>query len=166
MTGREDGTLELRQDSFCGLNCGACPVGLANLRDDRGALEEMARQWGRNPDDLVCGGCKGDVTAAFCSRCGMRLCAMGKGLDFCFQCGDYPCPEISAFRNDEAPHHSVIFRNLRSIEEKGLAAWLAGEDARWSCPRCSRRYSWYEESCPDCGASLKNSVREERELED
>lgn len=156
--------MEVRHDSFCGLNCGACPVGLANEREDAGDLARMAGEWGKEPEDLICGGCKGDTTSSICARCSMRGCAMTRGLEFCHQCHEYPCGMLVAFRNDSAPHHSVVLRNLERIRDTGPEAWLASEAARWSCPGCSRRFSWYEERCGVCGSALYNSVEEEKDL--
>jgi len=148
------------------LDCGACPVGMANERGDKGELARMAHQWGMLPEELQCGGCKGDVTAKFCARCIMRKCATEKGLEFCFQCGDYPCEDITFFRNDDAPHHSAVFSNLSRILAVGTENWLKEEEKRWSCPSCSRRFSWYQEKCPSCKAELYNAVSEEKDLEE
>ena len=158
--------MKVRHDSFCGLNCGACPVGLANERDDTAALERLAGEWGTEPSQLVCGGCRGEMTIPFCARCGMRKCAISRGLDFCSQCPEFPCETLAAFRNDDMPHHSVVLRNLGRIWELGVEKWLEGEVERWSCPSCGRRFSWYESVCDSCGGPLFNAVEEEKHLED
>jgi len=158
--------MKVRHDSYCGLNCGACPVGLANERDDTVALARMAREWGTEPSLLVCGGCRGDATIAFCARCGMRKCAMSRGYDFCSQCPEFPCETLAGFRNDDMPHHSVVIRNLKRIGELGVKRWLEGENDRWSCPSCSRRFSWYESKCASCGGPLIDAVAEEKQVTD
>ncbi len=156
--------MNVRRDSYCGLDCGACPVGLANELDDSEGLQKMAIEWELKPSELRCGGCKGDITVPFCARCAMRVCAVSKGHEFCFQCTDYPCEALSAFKNDAAPHHSAVFRNLERIRETGIDAWLKHEAGRWSCPSCGRRFSWYEETCSACGAALESAVSEEKQL--
>lgn len=156
----------VRHDSYCGLNCGACPVGLANERQDMEALAEMARDRGREPEELVCGGCKAETTSSICSGCSMRSCAMTRGFDFCFLCPEYPCERLEAFRNDSLPHHSMVYSNLAGIRRMGVEAWLSSETARWSCPTCFRRFSWYEGKCSVCGSALYNSVEEEKDLVD
>ncbi|NLI98041.1 DUF3795 domain-containing protein [bacterium] len=157
--------MEFRYDSFCGLNCGACPVLGANERGDEEWIKKAADEEPCTVNDLRCHGCKTDVTAMFCTDCGMRLCARGKGLEFCSECGDFPCQTIANFRNDEAPHHSAIFKNLRTILDKGVKGWLAEEETRWSCPECGTRFYWYSGKCSHCGAELYNSVKEEPELD-
>ena len=94
----------------------------------------------------------------------MRACAREKGLEFCSECPDYPCETLSSFRNDAAPHHSTIFKNLERIKEIGPEEWLEEQKRRWSCPECGTRFGWYSEKCSDCGAESYNAVSEERDL--
>jgi hypothetical protein len=158
--------MKVRHDSFCGLNCGACPIGLANERDDTATLARLAQEWGVDPSLLVCAGCRGDVTIPFCARCEMRKCATSRAHDFCFQCSVFPCESMTSFRNDDMPHHSVVFQNLRRISGMGVEKWLQEENDRWSCPACSRRFSWYETVCASCGGPLHDAVAEEKQLVD
>lgn len=157
--------MEFRYDTYCGLNCGACPVLGANERGDEEWIKNAAEFEPCKPDNLRCHGCKTDVTAMFCTDCEMRLCAKGKGIEFCNECTDFPCETIKNFRNDQSPHHSAIFKNLRTIKEKGVKAWLEGEEGRWACKSCGKRFFWYSDKCPDCGTELYNSIREEKDLE-
>lgn len=155
---------QLRYDSFCGLNCGACPVGMANELGRGDILDGFAANWNIEREKLECSGCKGDVIAGFCQGCEMRHCAREKGVEFCFQCDDYPCGTITEFRNDDAVHHSVVFSNLAKIREMGLDAWLESEKERWACPECKERFGWYSDRC-SCGCELRNAAREEGDLE-
>ncbi|MBN2587902.1 MAG: DUF3795 domain-containing protein [Candidatus Fermentibacteraceae bacterium] len=157
--------MKLRYDTYCGLFCGACPVGMANETGDVELLEKMAEEWGRSPDELRCGGCRSGITAVFCTDCEMRACAVRKGLEYCSQCDEYPCGTLTGFRNDQAPHHSAVLRNLSRMAEMGVEEWLEEETVRWTCGKCGKRFGWYSETCRECGEALFNSVLEERELE-
>ncbi len=157
--------MENRYDTYCGLNCGACPVGLASEQGDHERISRMAEEWGRIPEELNCNGCKTDLTAVFCTDCRMRLCAREKELEFCFECDDFPCSIINEFSNDDAPHHSVVLKNLELIREMGVKAWLKAEAKRWSCPGCGRLFHWYTETCDECGNRLYNAVSEAKDLE-
>jgi len=151
-------------DTYCGLNCGACQTLMANEQGDKQWLEAAAKQRNVEPEDLRCYGCKTEVTAVYCTNCRMRACAREKGLEFCSECPDYPCETLSSFRNDAAPHHSTIFKNLERIKEIGPEEWLEEQKRRWSCPECGTRFGWYSEKCSDCGAESYNAVSEERDL--
>lgn len=155
---------EFVYDTYCGLNCGACRTLIANEEKDEQWLADAAEKRGRTLEEMHCHGCKTDVTAVYCRNCGMRICAREKGLEFCSECSDYPCEKIKRFRNDDAPHHSAIMKNLERIGEIGKEEWLVEQKARWSCDQCGTRFSWYSEQCTECGAELHNAIAEEKDI--
>jgi len=153
--------LAFREDTFCGLYCGACDVFQANKR---GTVEELAHACEMQPLQLVCHGCKTSTNSVYCVDCDIKACATAKDLEYCFQCADYPCARLVAFRNDDAPHHSAVLHNLDRMRAQGLARWLAEQRARWSCPHCGMEFTWYDRTCTACGAALYNCEAEERDL--
>lgn len=148
-------------DSYCGLYCGACPVIVAN---ELGEVEKRAVEWQMKPEELRCFGCRSETIAVFCTDCGMRLCARNRGMGSCCECNEYPCEILKNFRADEHPHHSTVLKNLETIREKGLDAWLEEQRDRWSCPVCGARFAWYDAKCGGCGAALYDCRAEERNL--
>ncbi len=148
-------------DSYCGLYCGACPVLVAN---ETGTVEKRAVEWKMKPEELRCFGCRSDTTAVFCTDCRIRLCAGEKRLGSCLECDEYPCTKLTAFRDDEHPHHSVVIRNLEKIRDKGLEAWLEEQGKRWSCTGCGTRFTWYDKQCGKCGVVLYGCKDEETDL--
>ena len=148
-------------DSYCGLYCGACPILLAN---ERGEVEKRAAEGGVEPEVLLCSGCKSETIAVFCTDCEMRQCARDRRLDSCRECDEYPCQMLKNFRADEHPHHSAVLKNLESMHETGLDAWLEEQKARWSCPACGARFTWYDALCPECGAETYDCRAEELDL--
>lgn len=63
---------------------------------------------------LCVGGC-GDPD------CGIRKCAVERGLEVCAQCDDFPCEQLSAFTR----RYPFVLKNNERIREIGLDAWLA-----------------------------------------
>jgi hypothetical protein len=153
--------MDYRYDSYCGLYCGACPVLVAN---EKGTVDELAKKNEMDPADVVCGGCKSDTPASFCTDCVFVPCAREKGVEFCVDCGEYPCKDLTSFWEDKWAHHSAVIKNLDRLKEIGLEAWLAEQDARWRCGACGARFDWYDEKCPDCGAETRDARAEEKEL--
>lgn len=153
--------MEFRLDTFCGLYCGACDVLQANKN---GSVEALALAWEMETRQLVCHGCKSDTNSVYCVDCDIKACAAGKKLEHCFQCADYPCARLVAFRNDDAPHHSAVLHNLGRLRRQGLEYWLAEQRARWSCPRCGTAFTWYSQVCQACGGTLYNCQEEESRL--
>jgi len=154
--------MKYRYDTPCGLYCGACGAVLA---DKTGTVEELAKKWDMKPDQLVCHGCLTETVAVFCRDCTLRACVLEKGVEHCFECDDYPCDALVAFRNDKASHHSMVLHNSGRMREVGVKQWLEEQKERWSCPGCGRAFSWYETECEACGAALRGCRQEESELD-
>lgn len=160
MRGAEE-IMKTRTDTYCGLYCGACEVYLAN---QDGTIEEKAKEWGMDPGDLQCHGCKSDVVSVYCRRCKIKSCAEAKHVGYCFECDAFPCSSLIEFSNDEHSHHSIALHNLGVMRKSGVEAWVAEQKTRWSCPQCGERFSWYDERCGQCGSALRNCRDDEREI--
>ena len=153
--------MKFRFDSYCGLYCGACGVVHAV---EKGNLEEMAAKWKSTPEAMECYGCKSDQVAEFAKKCKIRLCAIEKGLDFCFECDEYPCERMTDFLENQSVHPRIHIDNLQNIKEKGLETWLAEQNDRWSCNNCGTKFHFDEITCIQCGATLYNLVEEANDL--
>ena len=142
---------------------------LRGLRDAarvfrEGRVEEHAKLAQMKPEGVMCAGCKTEQIADYCIGCHFRDCTRDKGIEFCFECQDFPCEQLVAFRNDQWPHHSSVLKNLETIQEKGLDAWLEEQAKRWSCPECGKGFTWYESKCKECGAELYDCRAEDKDL--
>lgn len=151
--------MKKRYDAFCGLYCGACEIFLMN---ELGRIKEKAKEWDMKIEDLECFGCKSNQNAIYCRDCFFKECAASKELDFCVECIDFPCNKLRDFRNDKFPHHSIVLKNLEIIKEKGYKYWLVDQENRWKCKKCGLKFTWYEESCDNCGEKLYNCIEEEK----
>jgi len=133
-------------DTYCGGYCGACPQYLATKAGNAAelGLEE-------------CFGCKsGAVAQTWCATCPLKSCAEDRGIEFCFECPDYPCPQLDAFKNmPECPYHQEIYDSFAVIAERGKDAWLADMRKRWSCPDCGRAATWWDTTCAGCGVAMQ-----------
>jgi hypothetical protein len=95
------------QIAYCGLDCSACPIHLATLETDvrkqydmRVAIvHECFVHYGMKiqPDEVnECDGCTAGTGRLFtsCRDCGIRKCAISKGLENCAFCEDFACAEL------------------------------------------------------------------------
>ncbi len=150
------------EDSYCGLFCGACEILLAFRRSLENDIET---EWKDLPEQFTsmipeyrieCCGCKTDNVFEGCRKCRIRVCASGKGVEFCFECIDYPCEQIEALRSaigkirEKLPHTAAIIGNLAEIERKGKTAWIDDQRKHWSCRKCGSGMSWYQTVCHKC----------------
>lgn len=67
-----------------------------------------------------CMGCRKESCKLF-TDCGVRSCHQEKGVDFCFQCEDFPCDKTNF---DEDLHKRWIRLN-NEILEKGIETYYA-----------------------------------------
>ena len=77
--------------SLCGLNCGLCPMFL-------------------NKNCPGCGGGEGNQSCKI-ARCSMEH----GGVDYCFQCSDYPCPKYDHIDDFDS---FIVHRNRKADMEK------------------------------------------------
>lgn len=145
----------------CGLYCGACTIYITYKSGDKEALKSMAERINQERDtkldpetDFPCEGCLSSTVAWYCRECGMRDCAVSKGITHCAQCPDFPCKIITDFNDDEWPHHGEVLVNVERQKEIGITAWLGEQEKRWLCPECKKATGWYDTSCRQCGTKL------------
>ena len=90
--------------AYCGLNCEKCDAYLATLHDDQALREKTAKLWSELnhveilPEHINCQGCRVDgVKTYFCDQlCGIRQCALKKGVETCGGCPDWEtCETLS-----------------------------------------------------------------------
>lgn len=80
--------------AYCGLNCEKCDAYLATIHDDQALREKTAKLWTEFnqttilPEQIHCQGCREDgAKTVFCeSLCGIRQCALNKGVATCGEC--------------------------------------------------------------------------------
>jgi len=132
-------------DGYCGVFCGACPVMLATKA---GKLDE----------EKQCYGCKSEKPTGFCETCGIKGCAISKGVVFCIQCSKLTtCNLMRNFVADtQYPYGQCVLKNMEMIQTTGLSNWLEMQDKRWRCEHCGEPHSWYQEICSKCGLTVNS----------
>lgn len=88
---------------YCGLDCEKCDAYLATIHDDQALREKTAKLWAELnnapilPEHINCEGCRADgVKTVYCdSLCGIRQCALKKGVETCGSCPELKeCPTV------------------------------------------------------------------------
>jgi hypothetical protein len=131
--------------AYCGLYCGACSFKVAYEEQDREHLMRMPAKydaWKQAPLE-ACPGCRQKNK---CGQCAIRDCAVGKGIEHCGLCGDFPCGKLHEFTDDGIPHHAEAIGNLKALNIMGVDQWLVAQKSFWTCA-CGERYSWYMREC-------------------
>ena len=93
--------------SVCGLNCGLCP----RYHSD-----------GKSK----CPGCAGEGFSLVHPPCGLLSCCQRKGIEYCFQCEEYPCKKYDgADLSDSFITHKNQLRDLEKAKRIGMEMYEA-----------------------------------------
>ncbi len=138
--------------AVCGLFCPVCTL-FIGTKEEPARLQAYADRLHIPVGELECHGCRSDKRGFFCrSHCKMTKCAKEKGIDFCIECADYPCPELTAFQA-QLPHRKELWKSQERIKEVGFEKWYEEMTAHYSCPSCGTLNSAYDMACRSCGTS-------------
>ena len=82
--------------AYCGLDCKKCDAYLATIHNDQALRAKTAKLWAElnhapiMPEHINCQGCRVEgVKTVFCDRlCGIRQCAIKKGVAICGDCSE------------------------------------------------------------------------------
>ena len=93
------------QFAACGLNCGLC---------SRYYIEGSSR----------CPGCAGEGFSEVHPSCGILSCSQRKGLEFCFDCEEFPCKKFDKWGDaDSFITHMNYLTDMEKAKEKGIDAY-------------------------------------------
>jgi hypothetical protein len=145
---------------ICGVYCGACSTFRA-FNDADEALIDWELRMGMPEDEIMCEGCYSGVVNKWCSKCQFRRCTEAKGINYCLECGDFPCKKLLDFSRTR-PHRTLGLRNLQHLKNLSISEWLKEQEQRWRCSNCGKKLHWYAEKCPDCGNPFLNATEEGR----
>ena len=100
-----------RMIAYCGLDCEKCDAYLATIHDDQALREKTAKLWTElnqvpiRPENINCQGCRMDgVKTVYCDQlCGIRQCALKRGVTTCGDCPDMEkCQTVGARLSNNA----------------------------------------------------------------
>ena len=106
--------------AYCGLDCDQCEAFIATRTNDDALRAKVAAEWAKlsnapiKPEHINCTGCRSiGVKTYYCEHlCEIRKCAVGKPLDTCAECSDYPC-SVLAHMFEVAPKAKANLEVLR-----------------------------------------------------
>ena len=105
-------TRDYPQFAACGLNCGLCP---------RYYTDGESR----------CPGCAGDGFLDVHPTCGILSCCQRKGIEFCFECKEFPCIKYNGWGDtDSFITHRNYLADMKKAKEIGIEAYKAELDLK------------------------------------
>ncbi len=141
--------------AVCGLFCPACSAFIGST-EEPARLQTIANNFQVPVEKVECKGCRSDKRGLYCENyCKMTRCAAEKGIDFCYQCQEYPCSDIKTFQA-LMPHRIELWQSQDRIKEVGWERWYAEMVEHYSCPDCGTINSAYDMACRKCGRTPAN----------
>lgn len=132
--------------TVCGQYCGNCAIYNGAIRDTAAQLRRLLESHGLSRETMSyipgtewydgfergldwcgekvrCGGCRSEER--FNPVCELQKCVIqDKGLDFCFECGKFPCDILAKFEQDYFP----CIETLRRIKKVGISEWVRQQE--------------------------------------
>jgi hypothetical protein len=111
----------------CGMLCFNCAVFIATASADMKKRTQLAKELsvelGKKvkPSAVACWGCRSADRSCLHPDCRYRVCARDKGIEYCYRCAKFPCPELQAFYQNKPDAQE----NLRKICKMGIEAFIA-----------------------------------------
>ncbi len=113
----------------CGLDCFNCELYEGNITEDM--KQQFAAKIQKDPEEVACKGCRQQQGCRHLGQpCETLRCVVDKGLEFCFECEEFPCVKLQPAKDgaDRFPHNFKVF-NLCRIKAVGVEKW-ADEEAK------------------------------------
>ena len=113
-----------RMTAPCGLPCFACALHLAS--NNQTLRSFMSKLFNMPVEKVACKGCRdeGGKCGHLPMECRLYPCAEEKGVEFCYECSDFPCDYLHPYSDlaTVRPHNTKVF-NLCLVRKMGLDAW-------------------------------------------
>ena len=112
--------------SPCGIDCFNCGVYLAS--EDEELRSRIAKSLGVPPEKVACKGCRNEngtiALIGMTEPCNVYKCISKKGIDFCFECAEFPCDHLHPYADKagQRPHNVKVF-NLCLMRKMGVETW-------------------------------------------
>ena len=135
----------------CGINCAICSRYLSFVN---------------NLKQSQCIGCRprGQKCTFLFGKCtGINNNILTVDTDFCFECDQYPCKQISRMDNRYRNNYKMSIKdNLDYIKKEGIDKFIDDQYERYRCSKCSGLISIHNKKCFKCDTITRLVEKENR----
>lgn len=113
----------------CGLDCFNCKVYSENITP--ATQSRLSRMLSIDEESVPCSGCRAERGSRLnFSECATFNCVSQKGIEFCFECDQFPCVRMQPIADGLRwyPHNLKLY-NLCRIQRVGVENWIKDEAA-------------------------------------
>jgi hypothetical protein len=126
--------IENEMIAVCGVNCLACSAYL-NKKN-------------------ACPGCRAsekEHNRKSCISCVKRKCAFDKGLRWCFECKQFPCPKIKGLSKRYTQNYGIDLVQNGLEARKDMDSFLSEQRKYFVCETCGGIIDQHHQKCSECG---------------
>jgi hypothetical protein len=124
----------------CGMDCSACSAYLAFLNGIPRKRGRISHCIGCRPRNKQCAYLKGQCDLLPSNK-----------IEFCFQCGRYPCDRLRRFDQRYRRTYGVSpIQNLEEIRAHGVESFIRSQQKRHGCATCGGMISVHNKKCFVC----------------
>ena len=109
----------------CGLDCFNCPTYEGNITAEG---KKFVSEFLKIPvEKTPCKGCrdeKGNCKFAPDNECATWNCVQKKGVNYCFECSDFPCKLLMPTQKGAKYPHNMKVYNLCRMKLNGIDNWI------------------------------------------
>jgi len=116
--------------AVCGIDCFSCEFFHSNVDEFFSTMppekKAIFASRGMTVEKVRCNGCKNGGCTTIGGKCDTLECAKEKKIEFCYECGQFPCSRLQPLADyaATAPHNLKVY-NLMTIKNRGIEAWAA-----------------------------------------
>ncbi len=91
-----------------------------------------------------------------CRKCRIKDCVGKQGVSYCYQCGEYPCKQITNLEKSyRTKYKTSLMQNSQFVKENGLNEFMKQQKERYTCPSCGGVISIHDLACSECQWHVK-----------
>ncbi len=125
----------------CGVNCAVCGAHLNKKTPYPGC---------RAPQE--------QITRKSCRDCAKKRCAFDQGLQWCYECAEFPCARIKDLNERYMRNYSVDLVKNGLDARADIEAFLEAQRTKFTCAACGGAIDQHHKFCSECGKMINSEV--------
>ena len=105
-----------------------------------------------------CAGCLTNSMgkAEHCHKCKIKDCVQSKGLNYCFECLEFPCKQIKYLEKSyNKRYQASLIKNSEFVQKYGLEKFMEQQKEEYTCSKCGGIISIHDKECSECQQKMK-----------
>lgn len=86
-----------------------------------------------------------------CRKCKIKKCSKSKGIQYCFECSEFPCKQIKNLEKSyNTRYNTSLIGNSLAVKQEGLEPFMKRQQHNYKCDHCGGIISLHDDECSEC----------------